>query len=131
MIYYTIPYYTILFYCMILYDILGPSRGRRRGWWRRSAAAPTGTQRKGCSQERSALCDMFRSSAKTLLVKCPSVQWQPDGFTIRTQKWLLGAGFLGAPRIFFSRPGRPQILRYTYISTAHLYLYTHILLYTF
>ena len=23
----------------------------------------------------------------TLLVKCPSVQWQPDGLTIRTEKW--------------------------------------------
>ena len=25
------------------------------------------------------------------------VQWQPDGLTIHTKKWLLGAGFLGAP----------------------------------
>ena len=38
-------------------------------------------------------------SETTLLVKCPSVQWQPDGLTIRTEKWLLGAGFLGAPPI--------------------------------
>ena len=28
-----------------------------------------------------------------------SVQWQPDGSTIRTQKWFLGAGFLGSPFI--------------------------------
>ena len=27
-----------------------------------------------------------------------SVQWQPDGLTV-TKKWLLGAGFLGAPHI--------------------------------
>ena len=31
--------------------------------------------------------------------KCPSVQWQPDGLTIRTKKWFPGAGFLGAPPI--------------------------------
>ena len=35
---------------------------------------------------------------KALLVKCPSVQWQPDGLTIHAKKWFLGAGFLGAPR---------------------------------
>ena len=28
-----------------------------------------------------------------------SVQWQPDGSTIHTKKWFLGAGFLGAPPI--------------------------------
>ena len=28
-----------------------------------------------------------------------SVQWQPDGLTIHTRKWFLGAGFLGAPPI--------------------------------
>ena len=28
-----------------------------------------------------------------------SVQWQPDGLTIHTNKWFLGAGFLGAPPI--------------------------------
>ena len=38
-------------------------------------------------------------SVKTLLVKCPAVQWQPDGLTLRTQKWFAGAGFLGAPPI--------------------------------
>ena len=42
---------------------------------------------------------IFLSSVKTLLVKCPSVQWQPDGLTIHTKKWFLGAGFLGAPPI--------------------------------
>ena len=33
-----------------------------------------------------------------------SVQWQPDGLTIRTEKWFLGAGFLGAPPIFLTAP---------------------------
>ena len=28
-----------------------------------------------------------------------SVQWQPDGLTIHTKKWFLGAGFLGSPPI--------------------------------
>ena len=42
----------------------------------------------------------LKSSVKTLLVKCPSVQWQPDGLTIHTNKWFLGAGFLGAAPIF-------------------------------
>ena len=36
---------------------------------------------------------------KTLLVKCPSVQWQPSGLTVHTKKWFLGAGFLVAPAI--------------------------------
>ena len=27
------------------------------------------------------------------------MQWQPDGSTIRANKWFLGAGFLGAPPI--------------------------------
>ena len=34
-----------------------------------------------------------------MLVKCPTVQWQPDGLTIHAEKWFLGAGFLGAPPI--------------------------------
>ena len=37
--------------------------------------------------------------SETLLVKCASVQWQPDGLTIHNNKWFLGAGFLGAPPI--------------------------------
>ena len=53
----------------------------------------------GAPKGGSALCDMFLSSATTLLVKCPSVQWQLDGLTIHTKKWVLGAGFLGAPPI--------------------------------
>ena len=36
-----------------------------------------------------------------------SVQWQPDGLTIHTKKWLLGAGFIGAPPI---SPSRGRIL---------------------
>ena len=38
-----------------------------------------------------------------------SVQWQPDGLTIHTKEWFLGAGFLGAPpislRVSIGRPG--------------------------
>ena len=54
------------------------------------------------------------SSGKTLLVRCPSVQWQPDGLTIRTEKWFLGAGFLGAPPIHI-----------------YIYIYTHIYIYIY
>ena len=39
----------------------------------------------------------------TLLVKCPSAQWQPDGLTIHTEKWLPGAGFLGTHIYLFVR----------------------------
>ena len=39
---------------------------------------------------------ILREIMKTLLVKCPSMQWRPDGLTIHTAKWFLGAGFLGA-----------------------------------
>ena len=35
-----------------------------------------------------------------------SVQYQPDGLTIHTKKGLLGAGFLGAPPISLTLPGR-------------------------
>ena len=42
---------------------------------------------------------------KALLVKCPSVQWQPDGSTIHFKKWLLGARFLGAPPISLNSRG--------------------------
>ena len=35
-----------------------------------------------------------------------SVQWQPGDLTIHTNKWFLGAGFLGAPPIFLTElPG--------------------------
>ena len=50
----------------------------------------------------SALYDIVWSLVTTLLVKCPSVQWQPDGLTIHANKWFLGAGFLGAPPISLS-----------------------------
>ena len=39
-----------------------------------------------------------------MFVKCPSVQLQPDGLTIHTDKWFLGAGFLGAPPISLNPP---------------------------
>ena len=45
----------------------------------------------------------FRSLVKALLVKCPSVQWQPDGLTIHTKRWFLEAGFPGAPPISLIR----------------------------
>ena len=38
-------------------------------------------------------------SESYMLVKCPSVQWQPDGLTIHTTEWFPGAGLLGAPPI--------------------------------
>ena len=41
--------------------------------------------------------------SETLLVKCPSAQWQFDRLTIHTNKWFLGAGFLGAPPISLVR----------------------------
>ena len=34
-----------------------------------------------------------------------SVQWQPDGLTIYTKKWFLGARFLGAPPSSLTREG--------------------------
>ena len=47
------------------------------------------------SQGGSALYDIFVIFGEnSLLVKCPSVQRQPDGLTVRAEKWLLGAGFL-------------------------------------
>ena len=42
---------------------------------------------------------------KTLLVKCPPAQWQPDGLTIRTEKWFLKARFPGVPPISFIKGG--------------------------
>ena len=49
----------------------------------------------------------------TLRFVCPpsaSVQWQPDGLTIHTKKWLLGAGFLGAPPISLTPGPFPPVL---------------------
>ena len=65
-----------------------------------SSARPSFSQRGGkCSSGGSALNNICWSSVKTLLVKCPSVQWQPDGLSIHIKKWFLGAGFPGAPPI--------------------------------
>ena len=50
-----------------------------------------------------AIYDIFRSLVTTLLVECPSLQWQPDGLTIHAKKWFLGAGFQGAPPISLTR----------------------------
>ena len=78
---------------------------------------------------------------KTLLVKCPSVQWQPDGLTIHTKRWFLAARFLGAPphlshfgtrgalrsRRRRSQNGRPDEARRARTNTMLLY---NMLLYT-
>ena len=74
---------------------------------RRSACRP-GRGRCFHETDMKELCDMFESSVTTLLVKCPSVQWQPDGLTIQANKWFLGARFQGAPPISLSL-GRPQL----------------------
>ena len=64
-----------------------------------------------------------------MLVKCPSVQWQPDGLTIRTKKWFLGAGFLGAPPISL-RGGIMYIYIYIYIYICiYIYIYNVLVLY--
>ena len=42
-----------------------------------------------------------------------SVQWQPDVLTSRIEKWLLGAGFLGAPPV--SLTVAFCVLRYLFI----------------
>ena len=62
--------------------------------------------------------------SETLPVMCPSVQWQADGLTIHTEKWFLGAGFLGAPPISlkaagiegFSKPRAQTAANTTHIS---------------
>ena len=49
--------------------------------------------------------EVLRRGVGTLRYLLPpnaSVQGQPDGLTIHTQKWFLGAGFLGAPPISLS-----------------------------
>ena len=47
--------------------------------------------------------EVLRRVVGTLRCGCvppnASVQWEPDGLTIHTNKWFLGAGFLGAPSI--------------------------------
>ena len=57
-------------------------------------------RKRKCSQGGSALYDVLESSVETLLVKCPSVQWRPDGLTIHAKKWFLGARFLGSTSHF-------------------------------
>ena len=48
--------------------------------------------------ERGSAPTRGRHSAIVFPPSAP-VQWQPDGLTIHTKKWFLGAGFLGAPAI--------------------------------
>ena len=68
---YTILYYTILYYTILYYTILLGEVPPKRG----------------------------RHSTICVLPPNASVQWQPDGLAVRTNKLLLGAGFLGAPPI--------------------------------
>ena len=75
-------------------------------------AAPMG----GNARSRAGPRPKRKSSAavKTLLVKCPSAQWQPDGLTTHTKKWFLGGwgrctplpgrGWRGAPTLAGRKP---------------------------
>ena len=63
-----------------LQQLRHPARGQIGVEVREKGSAPKGG---------SALYDIFGSSVKTLLVKCPSVQGQPDGLTVHTQRWFL------------------------------------------
>ena len=56
-----------------------------------------------------------------------SVQWQPDGSTIRTNKWFLGAGFLGAPPISLNTAVHRAIPYHD--TSRHAYVYTYIYIY--
>ena len=49
-----------------------------------------------------------------------SVQWQPDGLTIHTKKWFLGAGFLRAPPISLNEGLRVVCTRAALNLTLHL-----------
>ena len=88
---------------------------------------------------------VIQSSVKSLLVKCPSGQWQPDGLTIRANKWFLGARFLGAPPIsrslyvlFMHIPRKPESFTFlgkptfyahspiAYIISIYIYIYVYI-----
>ena len=58
-----------------------------------------------------------------------SVQWQPDDVAIHTNKWFLGAGFLGAPPILLLNiaTSRHELPAYTdSIRTVLLYIYIYI-----
>ena len=78
----------------------------------------TPTRRQGVPARAPAQTLIFRERAGTpkrgrhstvFVPPNASVQWQPDGLTIDTNKWFLGAGFPGAPPIFLisAARGRP------------------------
>ena len=48
------------------------------------------------------------------------MQWQPDGFFIHTDRWFLGAGFLGAPPISLTYPSCGQHTLITSINLIHI-----------
>ena len=50
-------------------------------------------------RERAGAPKRGRHSTIHVFPPDPSVQWQPDGLTIHTNKWFLEAAFLGAPPI--------------------------------
>ena len=59
-------------------------------------------------QEESEKGEVLLGVVDTLRYLFPpnaSVQWQPDGLTIHTKKWLPRAGFLGAPPISLDEEG--------------------------
>ena len=63
-----------------------------------------------------------------------SLQWQPDGLTIHTQRWFLGAGFLGAPPIYLIRvPGASEPCAEAHerhIYNTYIYIYIYMIIYT-
>ena len=63
-------------------------------------------------RERGSAPKRVRHSTIYFVPPKASVQWQPDGLTIHTKKWFLGAGFLGAPPISFITPNLPAKIPY-------------------
>ena len=69
-------------------------RPRRRSQVRRRGQLPS---------EKGKLLLRGVGTLRYLFPPNASVQWQPDVLTIHTNKWFLGAGFLGAPPISLMR----------------------------
>ena len=98
---YYIPLYVCASLCMCMYVYVCTRAIRMPRCsmpWRlaylrlHDALGSCSSQRKGSAPERGRHSTIF-------LPPNASVQWQPDGLTIHTEKWLLGAGFLGSPPI--------------------------------
>ena len=87
MLYYVILHYTTLTSEWLVAVTRGrPDRDRRRG-------------QKMIQSEKGEVLLRGVGTLRDLFPPNASVQWQPDGLTIHTKKWFLGAGFLGAPPI--------------------------------